>query len=104
MPKYFEDWKHPTEDEIAKLMADREECDSLSYDEIKRRLETAGGGANIHDVNKAKFWIDYYQKRDDLRFKYNKNYDRLRELCFMAFCAVKYDDWRELKEWMRGLY
>lgn len=102
--QYFKDWRNPTEEEIALLKRDKEEAKNTSYEMLKYNLEKASNGDRIHTVNKAKFHIDYMLKNKEYRFKISKKFDRLKELCFMVFCAIKYSSWKELDEWMSGMY
>jgi hypothetical protein len=93
-----------TEEGKAQIIADRAEVRSLSYDEIKNKLERARDGANVHHVNKAIFYIDYMLTHDDFRYKHGRKVDRLDDLVYFAFHAMKYGTWRQLNEWMGGWF
>lgn len=101
MEKYLSPF---TEEGKAQIIADRAEVRSLSYDEIKYRLERSRDGANVHHVNKALFYIDYFLAHEEKRFLYGKKYDRLDDLVYFAFHAMKYGTWGQLKEWMGGWF
>jgi len=102
--QYFKDWRNPTEEEIKILKDDRLESDNTSIDSIIYKLEKLGSGAKIHTINKAKFHLNYLSKNEKERFKFGKHYDRLSELMFEVFIALKYGEWKELEQYMKGMY
>jgi hypothetical protein len=92
------------ENEIKQIKEDATNARQISYDELKNKLEFSRNGANVHTVNKSIFYINYFLNNEEERYKYSKNYDRLDDLRYAIFKAIKYNDWKQLSEHMRSWF
>jgi hypothetical protein len=92
------------ENEIKQIKENSNNAKQISYEELKNKLEFARNGANVHTVNKAIFYINCFLKNEEERYKYGKNYDRLSDLRYSIFMAIKYNEWKKLSEHMRSWF
>lgn len=91
-----------SDEQIAKIKALSEKARQMSIEELVLLLEKSSDGANVHTVNKAIFYLNYFSNSEDARYFYGKPYDRLHDLKCEIMQSLEEKDFDRLSRYMRS--
>lgn len=90
------------DEEIAEIKARSERAKQTDVVELINTLERERNGANVHTVNKAIFYLNYFTNNEEARYLYK--FDRLQDLKYAIVLALETKDYTKLSRHMNGWF